>query len=85
MIHTLSSREFGHNTSNAKKLAKEAPVFITDRGEPAFVLLNIQQYRDMAGMQKEMSLLALMDSLPNSEKAGDFEITPLQIEIHGEA
>ena len=37
MIHTVTSREFSHNVSSAKNLAREGPVFITDRGEPAFV------------------------------------------------
>ncbi len=43
-ITTLSSREFNQDTSRAKKAAMEGPVFITDRGKPAHVLLTIEEY-----------------------------------------
>jgi prevent-host-death family protein len=42
---TISSREFNQDTSRAKKAAKDGPVFITDRGKPAHVLLTIEDYR----------------------------------------
>lgn len=44
-ITTLSSREFNQNTSRAKKAAVKGPVFITDRGKPAHVLLSIEDYQ----------------------------------------
>ena len=44
-ITTLSSRAFNQDTSRAKKAAKDGPVFITDRGSPAHVLLTIDDYR----------------------------------------
>jgi prevent-host-death family protein len=44
-ITTLSSREFNQDTSGAKKAAKRGPVFITDRGRPAHVLLTIEEYQ----------------------------------------
>jgi prevent-host-death family protein len=44
-ITTLSSREFNQNTSRAKKAAAKGPVFITDRGRLAHVLLSIEEYR----------------------------------------
>jgi len=48
-ITTLSSREFNQDTSRAKKAAKEGPVFITDRGKPAHVLLTIEDYQRITG------------------------------------
>ena len=42
MITTLSSREFNQHASEAKKAADKGPVFITDRGRPAHVLLRIE-------------------------------------------
>ena len=48
-ITTLSSREFNQDTSRAKKAASEGPVFITDRGKPAHVLLSIEEYRRITG------------------------------------
>ena len=50
-ITTLSSREFNQNASDAKKAANKGPVFITDRGRPAHVLLSIDDYRKLAGRQ----------------------------------
>ncbi|HZB87311.1 MAG TPA: type II toxin-antitoxin system Phd/YefM family antitoxin [Terracidiphilus sp.] len=44
-ITTLSSREFNQDSSRAKKAASKGPVFITDRGRPAHVLLSIEEYR----------------------------------------
>ncbi len=48
---TLTSREFNQDTSRAKKAARRGPVFITDRGRPAHVLLSIDDYRMLAGLQ----------------------------------
>jgi prevent-host-death family protein len=45
---TISSREFNQDTSKAKKAAKGGPVFITDRGRPAHVLLSIEHYQTLA-------------------------------------
>jgi prevent-host-death family protein len=50
-ITTISSREFNQDTSRAKKAATEGPVFITDRGTPAHVLLSIQEYQRLTGGQ----------------------------------
>lgn len=48
-ITTLSSREFNQDVSRAKRAADEGPVIITDRGEPAYVLLRHDAYRRLAG------------------------------------
>lgn len=48
-IHTFTSREFNQDTGRAKKAAAEGPVFITDRGRPAHVLLTIEEYRRLTG------------------------------------
>lgn len=48
-ITTLSSRAFNQDTSGAKKAAKNGPVFITDRGRPAHVLLTIEDYEKLTG------------------------------------
>ena len=50
-VTTLSSREFNQDTSGAKKAARKGPVFITDRGQPAHVLMSIEDYRRLAGGQ----------------------------------
>jgi prevent-host-death family protein len=48
-ITKISSREFNQDTARAKKAAKKGPVFITDRGKPAHVLLSIKDYERLAG------------------------------------
>ncbi|HLF10720.1 MAG TPA: type II toxin-antitoxin system Phd/YefM family antitoxin [Gammaproteobacteria bacterium] len=50
-ITTLSSREFNQDASRAKKAARNGPVFITDRGRPAHVLLSIEEYQRITGGQ----------------------------------
>jgi prevent-host-death family protein len=47
-VTTLTSREFNQDTSRAKKAARRGPVFITDRGRPAHVLLTIEDYQRLA-------------------------------------
>jgi hypothetical protein len=61
-LHTFSSRDFTRDVSSAKRAAAEGPVFITDRGRPAYALLTIDDYYRMVG-QGEPSLLAVMDDI----------------------
>jgi prevent-host-death family protein len=53
-ITTLSSREFNQDTSRAKKAASEGPVFITDRGKPAHVLLSIEDYQRLTSQRRSI-------------------------------
>lgn len=45
----MSAREFNRDVSAAKRAASRGPVVITDRGEPAYVLLSIDEYRRFGG------------------------------------
>jgi prevent-host-death family protein len=58
-ITTLTSREFNQDASGAKKAAGKGPVFITDRGRPAHVLLTIEDYQRLTG--EHMSLLQALE------------------------
>ena len=78
-IHTYSSRDFTRDVSKAKRAAGDGPVFITDRGRPAFALLKIEDYYQLAG-QKRDSLLELMDGLKGGE-GFDFDAPSLQVEL----
>ena len=62
-VHTFSSRDFTRDVSAAKRAATKGPVCITDRGRPAFALLKIEDYYQLAG-QQEASLLDAMDAIP---------------------
>ena len=50
-ITTVTSRELNQNVTRAKKAAMSGPVFITDRGKPAYVLLSIKEYRRLTGQR----------------------------------
>jgi prevent-host-death family protein len=71
-ITTLSSREFNQDTSRAKKAASEGPVFITDRGKPAHVLLSIEEYLRITGQRRNIADLLAMPGLADI----DLEIPP---------
>ena len=74
-ITTLSSREFNQDTSRAKKAANKGPVFITDRGRTAHVLLTIEDYQRLTGDR-----MSLRQALEQSGKDIDFVFDPPQIE-----
>ena len=76
-IHTFSSRDFTRDVSAAKRATADGPVFITDRGRPAFALLKIEDYFRMSG-QAEMSLLDTMDGFPGG---GSMEFDPPRLNI----
>jgi prevent-host-death family protein len=63
---TLSSREFNQDTGRAKRAAASGPVFITDRGRPAHVLLTIEEYRAISGKKKKESLADAL-AMPNAD------------------
>jgi prevent-host-death family protein len=50
----ISSREFNQDISRAKREAANGPVFITDRGKPAHVLLSMADYERL--IQPKQSL-----------------------------
>jgi prevent-host-death family protein len=66
-ITTLSSREFNQDTSRAKKAATEGPVFITDRGKPAHVLLSIEEYQRITARRRSIVEALSMPGLSDIE------------------
>jgi prevent-host-death family protein len=75
-ITTLSSREFNQDASGAKKAASKGPVFITDRGRPAHVLLTTEDYQRLTG--EHMSLL---QALEQGGAGADFAFEPGRLNI----
>lgn len=53
----MSSREFNQDTSGAKKAAEHGPVYITERGRPAHVLLTYEAYEDLLGAEHVLDRL----------------------------
>lgn len=66
-ITTLSSRQFNQDASKAKKSAMNGPVFITDRGRPAHVLLTFAEYKKITGERTKISDLLAMPGIEESE------------------
>ena len=54
-ITTLSSREFNQGASEAKRAASNGPVFITDRGRPAHVLLSFEDYQRLTKQRRNIA------------------------------
>jgi prevent-host-death family protein len=72
-ITTLSSREFNQDTGRAKRAARKGPVFITDRGRPAHVLLSIDEYQEITNKRKSIVDLLAMPG------AAEIEFEPLRL------
>ena len=60
---TLSRRDFEQDTDRASQAAADGPVFITDHGKPAHVLLSIDEYRRLTGGQRSLAEALSMPGL----------------------
>lgn len=69
-VTKISSREFNQDVSRAKRAADKGPVVITDRGQPAYVLLRHETYKRLA--RKTPNILELL-AMPGGE---DIEFDP---------
>ena len=79
-VHTYSSRDFTRDVGAAKRAATQGPVFITDRGRPAYALLSIEDYYRLAG-QQGASLLDVMDAIPCGAVGAGFEFNPPRLKV----
>lgn len=75
MRRIMSSREFNQNPSEAKRVAQDGPLIVTDRGEPTFVLLRYDTYRRLAGEQ----VPSLLNALRQDGQEADFDFTPTRV------
>lgn len=66
-ITTLSSREFNQAASEAKRAANKGPVFITDRGRPAHVLMSMALYQRLTGNRQKIADLLAMPGIEDVE------------------
>ena len=69
-ITTLSSRELNQDVARAKRAAASGPVFITDRGKPAHVLLSFEDYQRLTRQRRNIADALAMP------KGGDIEFDP---------
>ncbi len=77
-ITTLSSRELNQDVGRAKKAANSGPVFITDRGKPAHVLLSIKEYQRLTKQRRNIA-----DSLAMPGIA-DIEFEPQRVTLEAQ-
>ncbi len=73
----LTSREFNQDTGGAKRAARNGPVYITDRGRPAYVLLTFDDFEHLAA--RNMTLAAQLSQTPGVGNV-DFE-APVSSEV----
>ena len=74
-MRTMSAREFNRDVSAAKRAASDGPLLISDRGEPAYVLLSIEEYRRMEETGTDLvDLLSMDDDI-------DFAPEPAGVEL----
>ena len=57
MATHMTSRQFNQDTATAKRAAASGPVYITDRGRPAHVLLTFAAYERLVGGGRLVDLL----------------------------
>lgn len=76
-ITTFSSRQFNQDAGKAKIAAQAGPVFITDRGRPAHVLLTYEDYKKITGARTKIADLLAMPGIEDIE----FEISPTRDSI----
>jgi len=74
-ITTLSSREFNQGAGEAKRAANNGPVFITDRGKPAHVLLSFDDYQRLTKQRRNIADALAMPSI------ADIEFEPPRVTI----
>ena len=61
----MTSREFNQNTSLAQRYAQTAPVIITNRGKPAYVLVRYEDYQPVQSKSPRTIAEALADISPD--------------------
>ena len=77
-ITTVTSREFNQDVSKIKRAAGSGPVFITDRGHLAHVLLTIEDYQRLPKTKANIvDLIAMPEAVDI-----DFEAPKLNKEIY---
>jgi len=77
----ITSREFNQDVSKAKRETMKGPVFITDRGQMAHVLLSVKDYQKMTGKDKSIAELLAMPEAGSI----DFEIPRIEGELYNPA
>jgi PHD/YefM family antitoxin component YafN of YafNO toxin-antitoxin module len=77
-ITTVTSREFNQNIRRLEQASLNGPVFITEKGQPAYVLLAIQDYEKLTKAKESIVGLLTMPDTADS----DFEPVKLNKDLY---
>ncbi len=75
MTTRMTSRQFNHDVSAAKRAASSGPVVITDRGVPSHVLLTIEAFERMTQAAPATSLVEALRA------DDDIDFDPPRVEL----
>ncbi|QIM17428.1 type II toxin-antitoxin system Phd/YefM family antitoxin [Leucobacter insecticola] len=74
-MKTFTARELNRDVSAAKREASREAAVITDRGEPAFVLLSFEEYKRLGESGTDLAeRLSMSDDI-------DIEFAPLTLDL----
>jgi hypothetical protein len=77
-ITSIPARDFARNLAGAKRAASSGPVLITDRGQPAYALLRIEDYYRLAGGGSQDVTLAQAMAVIDGGVGITFEPAPIK-------
>lgn len=80
-ITTLSGRELNQDVTRAKKAARKGPVFITDRGRPAHVLLSFEEYQRLTRQRRNIADALAMPGIADIADIADIEFEPPRVTL----
>lgn len=69
----VTAHDFDRDVSAARRAASQGPVIITDRGQPSYVLLSIEDYRRL--LAEERSIIEWVSA------ADDLDLEPGRLEV----
>ena len=69
IVTTFSAREFNQDVGKAKKATRFGPVFVTDRGKPAHVLLCFADYQRLSDRHRNIADALAMPGIEDIEFA----------------
>lgn len=78
-ITTVTSRAFNQGASEAKRAANDGPVFITDRGRPAHVLMSFADYQRLTKQRRNIADALAMPTI------ADIDFDPPRLKLHSKA
>lgn len=67
----VTARKFNQSPSEVKAMAKDGPVFVTERGQTALVLISAEEYDRLTGG------ISAYDSLRMDDEVTDVDFEPI--------